>query len=284
MTLARPQVRAPASARVPPGIAVGPVRASALGMTSAWSFETQRRGASAAAQRLEFSPLRGEAAARAGGRAAVAKRSHRCCRASTTDTGEGAHGQRSAKVVLPSPGPRSCNVALLGALAWLAPACALSFDIAPSEIPNIKTGTVRTIEGDVQPLPEQWKAEAKPRGRDGTLMVVDPVVREVRLEKKVRFGEPFEAGLAPLGAGVDASRGEPLPSPQSPFAVPGLWLRDNEGRIVEIPLSSVDHVHVWEKGLSAGGVAGLVTGIVVGAAAVAAIAAAPFVMARNMRW
>jgi hypothetical protein len=154
--------------------------------------------------------------------------------------------------------------ALLSALAFGG--CTRSFDFAPTEVPKLRTGTVRTPDGEAEPLPEVWKAEVIARDPPGTMQVGYPRQRLVLTEKRVRFGSSAQVGLAPLGFGPAAWSGAPPPGQparraRAPLA---LWLRDEQGRIVEIPVADIDRVHVWDPGVSDGAIAWMVIGPALG--------------------
>jgi hypothetical protein len=161
-------------------------------------------------------------------------------------------------------------------LCWLplaAAACQPSFDIAPTEVPRLKTGVVQRLDGEMRPVPQEWEAEVLPSEPGGKLWVGHPTERRVSAEDRVRFSSPAEAGLAPLGSGFDAARGAPINLPPGVYAVPALWLREDDGNLVEIPLGSIGRVHVYEPGLSSGAMAGIVFGSIVAAGLVVAVIA-----------
>ena len=172
--------------------------------------------------------------------------------------------------------------AAVGGLCVLAAGCKPAFDISPIEVPRLRAGSVHTLDGSVQPVPKEWKAEVRPVEASGKLWVGHPAERRVSAENRVRFTSPAEAGLAPLGTGLGASHGDTIAPAPGMYAVPALWLREDEGDVVEIPLGSIDRVHVYEPGLSGGAVAGIVCGALAGVGAIVAIIAGSVSLANGI--
>jgi hypothetical protein len=172
--------------------------------------------------------------------------------------------------------------AAVGGLCVLATGCKPAFDISPIEVPQLRTQSVHAIDGSVQPVPKEWKAEVRPTEASGKLWVGHPAERRVSAEDRVRFASPGEAGLVPLGTGLAASHGDTIAPAPGMYAVPALWLREDEGDVVEIPLGSIDRVHVYEPGLSGGAIAGIVCGTLAGVGAIVAIIAGSVSLANGI--
>jgi hypothetical protein len=156
---------------------------------------------------------------------------------------------------------------------WLAGAgllapwgCKPSFDIAPAEVPSLRGGN----RVGIHLVPEGWEAEVQPN-EPGQLWVGDPVAHTIALEDRERLSSAVEAGLAPFGMGLLASEGR-LPPQQPPYAAPpALWFRNDEGRLVEIPVDSIKRVHVWDPSLTAGEIAAIVCGTLAGVGLIAGV-------------
>jgi hypothetical protein len=170
----------------------------------------------------------------------------------------------------------------MGGLCALAAGCKPSFDIAPIEVPRLRAGAVQALDGSVQPVPTEWKAEVRPAEGGGKLWVGHPLDHRVSAEDRVRFSSPVEAGVAPLGVGLAASHGDTIAPAPGMYAVPALWLREDEGDLVEIPLGSIERVHVYEPGLSGGATAGIVCGVLAGVGAIVAMVAGVVTLANGM--
>jgi len=189
--------------------------------------------------------------------------------------------------------PAARVLALSCALA--ACGCRASFEVSPAEAPRLtRGGTVRSLDGEQHEVPETFEAVVVTRrigGRrlmllrhgDGPLVAtpvpdayVDRAEAAGLSDDEVRFAQPIEAGVVPMGSGLAASRGDQpqLPPPGTP---PVLWLRDDEHRIVELELAYVKYIDVDETGLSGGAVAGIVLGSVAGGALIVGIAAVAIV-------
>jgi hypothetical protein len=156
-------------------------------------------------------------------------------------------------------------------------ACKASFDVAPTEVPKLGSGVVHTLDGEEQEVPETWTAIVVPHHPPGTMWVRDAATGEGRDESRVRFSKPAEAGLGPLGTGLDAAHGTDATQSTKSWGAPGLWVRDEDSRIVEIPLVSIERVHVREPGIPGGAIAG----IVIGSAAFAAMTVVAAILLAN---
>jgi hypothetical protein len=158
---------------------------------------------------------------------------------------------------------RACRVAAFCAGAVAVGACSASFEIAATEVPRLKSGAVRDLDGETREVPERWQGEVLPVDPPGTLFVGDAASQRASEQDRVRFGSPLEGGIAPLGGGLAASRGDAPPESSGGYAPPpALWLRDADGRIVEIPLYSIELVRVKARGegLGSGAIVAIVAG------------------------
>ena len=142
---------------------------------------------------------------------------------------------------------RAYHVAVLGGAILLLGACYASFDIPATEVLNLRSGVVRDLDDQQQQVPERWDAEVVTRAPPLTLWVNETAGLQARSEESVRFSGPVEAGIGLLGTGLDASRGDRAKRPRDQNGPIALWLRDEGGHIVEIPLSSIDRVRVTER-------------------------------------
>jgi hypothetical protein len=160
----------------------------------------------------------------------------------------------------------------------------VAFDIPAKEAPNLGFSTVRTLDGEVESVPDQWVAEVIPVDPPGELWVGWPRKQRVTREDFVRFDNSggIEV-IQPLRSVLQDSRDEPLPPPV-PYGAPALWLEDQRGRVVEIPLVPIQRVHVRSlgdrggadtdsppsSGMSGGAIAGIVVGASLGGLALVA--------------
>jgi hypothetical protein len=147
--------------------------------------------------------------------------------------------------------------------------CQSSFQLGPTEVPQLAQKFVRTPDGRTEPVPEKWTANIVPRDGDGAWRLMTPekgavvrafpvpaqhverAEREGWTDKPIVFESPFVGDL------VHA------PAPGAPYGRV-LRVQDVRGRTVDVPVESIDHVEV-ENADKSGRIIGIVAGSVGGA-------------------
>jgi hypothetical protein len=181
-------------------------------------------------------------------------------------------------------------------LAGLA-GCGGAIRVAPHDIPNVAPGRlVTTTDGGGEVIPDRIEGTLVLREDAGRLMVrpEDDAPQAVWVPEAGRPWaeaagwaalEPLEvAGTVEAGvASPGTARTSPLGRVGGPNAAPAtlpppgsvLWIRDQRGRLVEVPLASVEHLEVEStQPLSSTTKVLLIAGGIVAVGAVVAIAVA----------
>jgi hypothetical protein len=166
--------------------------------------------------------------------------------------------------------------------------CTTSFDVAPGEVPRLGHQQVVDLSGDWVTVPAKWKGTVVPKDGDGRRLMTSPGADYARAlpvprqqidaaeddgwsDEPIRLQSSFEAGIGPPGAGAlpPLARTETQSRRATGAGGEVLWVRDEGGRIVELPIAWVDYVHVEEEDTgSGGGKAVWITLVAVGGAAV----------------
>jgi hypothetical protein len=173
----------------------------------------------------------------------------------------------------------------------IALGCAGNFAIPASEVPNLDRGSVRTVDGDTAAVPARWSARVVHTDPDGgrwmrpgeapaaLAFVPDERVDEAEdqgyREAEIQFGAPLEGGIGPYGSATLPPLAREAAREASPDARRVLWVRDQEGKLVELPLESIERIEIEDvdarERRKSGGRAAWITGAVVGGALVAVL-------------
>ncbi|MEZ4445095.1 MAG: hypothetical protein R3B72_38840 [Polyangiaceae bacterium] len=178
---------------------------------------------------------------------------------------------------------------LLAALALAGTiGCRASFDIAPTVVPRLGGQQVVDVRGETVDVPARWTGTVVPvRDDDRRLMVPPddgyaravPVAREGIAaakdegwsDKPTRIRSSSDAGIGPPGTGGLPPLRRAESQSRAATGAPGevLWVRDEGGRIVELPMAWIDHVRIVEERARGGPGRGLwIPLVAVGGAAV----------------
>lgn len=128
-------------------------------------------------------------------------------------------------------------------LALSLTACGVSFDMPVAEAPNLSSGRVRDIGGDVVEVPEDFEAEVHPHTNGYRVMA----------PRYAPPGTPVR-GVAMSRAQLNAAEAagwvesEPVFAKPSDVMVQGmmLYVRQENGQIVAMPVGYVDHIEVTD--------------------------------------
>jgi hypothetical protein len=206
------------------------------------------------------------------------------------------HLRQAGSRVAPLPHVLSRALGLVLGLAGLA-GCGGAIRVAPHDIPNVAPGRlVATTDGGGEVIPDRIEGTLVLREDAGRLMVrpEDDAPQAVWVPdgarpwaeaagwaelEQVEVAGSVEAGVAAPGT----ARSSPLGRVGGPSAAPAtppppgsvLWIRDQRGRLVEVPLAAVDHLDLEStQPLSSTTKVLLIAGGIVAVGAVAAIAVA----------